>query len=224
MQYKLSPSILSADFGCLADQIGETRKAGAPYVHIDVMDGLFVPSISYGMPLIKSIRKYTDQVFDVHLMIQDPIRYITDFADAGADIITFHLEAAKDPGAVIALIGGRHRKVGLAIKPGTPIEAARPFVNRIDQLLVMTVEPGFGGQKYIPASTKRIEQAKRMIEEECDPGAVDLQVDGGINQDTITTVLDAGANVIVTGSAVYHGDICANTQYYLNILKKREQQ
>jgi ribulose-phosphate 3-epimerase len=216
---KLSPSILSADFGYLAENIQECAEAGAPYVHVDVMDGLFVPSISIGMPVIKSIRRHTGQVLDVHLMIQDPIRYIDAFADAGSDIITFHLEAAKDPGAVIDAIHAKGKKAGLSIKPATPVSAAEPYLKKLDMLLIMSVEPGFGGQQYIPSSTEKIRQARHLIDSVC-PGA-DLEVDGGIKTGNVEMVLDAGANVIVAGSAVFGGDIRANTKAFLDIAKKR---
>ena len=152
MNLELAPSILSADFGNLAADMAETARAGARYAHIDVMDGMFVPQISLGMPVIKSIRPASDLVFDVHMMVTKPERYIDAFADCGADIITFHLEATEDPDACIEMIRARGVKVGLSIKPGTPVEAAEPYLDKIDMLLIMTVEPGFGGQKFIPAS------------------------------------------------------------------------
>lgn len=218
--YILSPSILAADFNCLGEQLAQTRQGGAEWVHIDVMDGNFVPSISFGMPVIRSIRKGTDQFFDVHLMIREPERYVEAFADCGADLITFHLEATGDPGAVIAKIRTETgKKVGLSIRPSTPVEAAAPFLDSIDLLLVMTVEPGFGGQKYIEASTRRIEEARRLVRAR---GLhTDIQVDGGITRDNVDTVLDAGANVIVAGSAVYGGDIRGNVRFFVDHLAAR---
>ena len=177
-----APSILSADFSHLGDDILRTREGGAQIVHIDVMDGSFVPQLTFGDPVIRSIRPVTDQLFDVHLMVWHPERYVKRMADCGADLITFHLEAAEDPRAVI-------------------------------ELLVMTVEPGFGGQSYIPASTGRIAAARRMfagLDRE-----TDIEVDGGIKTDNVRVVLDAGANVIVAGSAVYRGDIRNNTRKFM---------
>lgn len=223
MDYILSPSILSADFGHLADQMAQTVPAGTQYLHIDVMDGIFVPSISYGMPVEKSIRPYSTQVFDTHLMIEDPIRYVGDFAQSGADIITFHVEAAKDPAAVIRAIHDLGRKAGLAIKPGTPAEAVWPYLDSLDMVLVMTVEPGFGGQKYIPSCTEKIRTVREKIDAQGLRDRVDVEVDGGINRDTIRVVLDAGANVIVAGSAVFHGDIRENTGYFMKVLKEQQE-
>lgn len=209
----LSPSILAADFARLGEQIKEADEAGAQYLHIDVMDGVFVPSISFGMPVIKTIRKVTDRIFDVHLMIVEPERYVKEFKECGADSITFHLEATEDADETIDMIRGLGCRVGMSIKPKTPVEAVRKYLNRLDMLLIMTVEPGFGGQKYIPESTERICQARKMADEmELD---LDIQVDGGITLDNAKLVLEAGANVIVAGSSVFGDHITENVKKYL---------
>lgn len=209
----LSPSILAADFARLGEQIKEVDEAGAQYLHIDVMDGVFVPSISFGMPVIKTIRKVTDRIFDVHLMIVEPERYVKEFKECGADSITFHLEATEDADETIDMIRGLGCRVGMSIKPKTPVEAVRKYLNKLDMLLVMTVEPGFGGQKYIPESTERIRQVQKMADE---MGLdLDVQVDGGITLDNAKIVLEAGANVIVAGSSIFGGNITENVKQYL---------
>ena len=209
----LSPSILAADFARLGEQIQEACEAGAEYIHIDVMDGVFVPSISFGMPVIRTIRKVTDKVFDVHLMIVEPERYVKEFIACGADSITFHLEATEDAEATISLIRSLGCRVGMSIKPRTPVEVVRKYLSKLDMLLVMTVEPGFGGQKYIPESTERVRQIRKMADE---LGVdLDIQVDGGITKDNVKIVLEAGANVIVAGSAIFGGNITENVKGYL---------
>lgn len=209
----LAPSILAADFAVLGEQIRTVDNAGAQYIHIDVMDGIFVPSISYGMPVIKSLRKVTDRVFDVHLMIEKPERYIDAFADCGADSITFHIEATNKADEILEDIHGRGLRAGISVKPHTPVEVLRPYLDRLDMILVMTVEPGFGGQSYLDFCTGKVETARKLAEEA--GREIDIQVDGGITLDNVDVALSAGANVIVAGSAVFGGDIAANTRAFL---------
>ncbi len=212
----LSPSILSADFTRLGEQVTEAEQAGAKYLHIDVMDGVFVPSISFGMPILKSLRPHTELVFDVHLMILDPIRYIDKFIDLGAEILTFHEEVAREPRELEALIDKIHargKKAGLAIKPETDISVFRPYLHELEQFLVMTVRPGYSGQAYMPETTEKIWRTRRMLE---DAGIeADIQVDGGITDETLPIVLEAGANVIVAGSSIFKGDITDNCKRFL---------
>ena len=212
----LSPSILSADFTKLGEEIETIDNAGPEYIHVDVMDGMFVPSISYGMPVIKSIRKSTGKVFDVHLMISEPIRYIADFAASGADMITVHVEACSDVVATIEKIREYKLKVGITLNPDTPVSAIKPYLNRVDMVLIMSVNPGFGGQKFITSSVDKIKEVKRLRDEL--NLSYDIEVDGGINIDNLATVLEAGANVIVAGSAIFRGDAAENVKKFKSIM------
>ena len=214
----LAPSILSADFNCLGKQIETVVQACAEYLHIDVMDGMFVPSISFGMPVISSIRKETDCVFDVHLMIENPDRYIETFAKCGADSITVHAEATKHLHRYIQSIRQQGVKAGVALNPATPLSALDYVLEDIDLVLIMTVNPGFGGQSYIPAMTEKIrtlrERAMSIGKE------LDIEVDGGINDGTIRTVLEAGANICVAGSAVFNDDPEGSVKKFLSAMKE----
>lgn len=216
----LSPSILSADFWHLGEHIRQVEEAKVPWLHVDVMDGIFVPSISYGMPVLKCVRKHTDLFLDVHLMIDRPERYVKDFADSGADLINFHIEATDKVAETIEAIRALGKKVGISIKPGTPASAVEPYLALVDMILVMTVEPGFGGQKLIPECIDKVKEVRTML------GAkglqADVQVDGGIYLDNVEDALQAGANVIVAGSAVFKDDICANAKAFMEKLESSQ--
>ena len=209
----LSPSILAADFSRLGEQIKEVEQAGAKYLHIDVMDGIFVPDISFGMPVISSIRKCTDIVFDVHLMIDRPERYIREFADCGANLINFHLEAVEDVTGAIQRIRFLGRKAGISISPRTPARAVEPYLKLVDMVLVMTVEPGFGGQKLIPECLDKVREVRAMVLEK--GLRTDIEVDGGIRIDNVEQALEAGANIVVSGSAVFRDRISDNVRNFL---------
>lgn len=217
MERCLAPSILSADFGILKEQLSLIDDAGAQYVHFDVMDGLYVPSISFGLPVLKSIRNYTDRLFDVHLMIVDPERYIKDFVEAGADIITVHAEACKHLDATIDLIKKSGVMAGVALNPATPITDIIHVLDKVDMVLIMTVNPGFGGQSLIPYTIDKVRELSALCRQK--NLKIDIEVDGGINRDTIDDVLDAGANIIVAGSAVFNGDVKANAEFLLEKMK-----
>ena len=201
---KIAPSILSADFANLERDI--RRVSTADYLHVDVMDGVFVPNISIGLPVVESIRKVTDLPLDVHLMIVEPVRYVERFCDAGADLVTVHLEADTEANthAAIAKIHARGKRAGVVLKPKTPAEAVLPFLEEVELILVMTVEPGFGGQKFMADQMGKVSQIRRWIDER-NP-ACELEVDGGVAPDTCRTCIDAGANVLVAGSAVYKAE------------------
>ena len=211
----LSPSILAADFTVLGEQMKKVEAGGNDYFHFDVMDGMFVPNISFGIPVLSSVRKATSKILDVHLMVEAPERYVDKFIDAGADILTIHQEACDVPVETLRHIHARGKKAGIAIKPGTDTDTLVPYFGIADMFLIMTVEPGFGGQEYMDICTDKIKKLRKML---TDKGLdTDIQVDGGITRDNVRTVLDAGANVIVMGSSVFHGDITENARYFTKL-------
>ncbi len=209
----LAPSILSADFWNLGEAVRQVEQENIRWLHIDVMDGMFVPSISYGMPVIQGLRRRTELFFDVHLMIERPERYIREFAECGADLINFHIEATERVEETIAMIRALGRKVGITIKPQTSAAAVEPYLELVDMVLVMTVEPGFGGQRLMPHCLDKVSEVRAMTRAK--GLSVDIEVDGGICVDNVADAVLAGANVIVAGSAVYKGDVCSNVQTLL---------
>ena len=200
--YKLAPSVLSADFGDLRGAMDICQKGGAHWIHIDVMDNQFVPNLTIGPPVVKSLRKYTDKFLDVHMMVVEPEKLVEPFARAGADGITFHVEAAENPNEVIDLIKSTGKQVGISLKPGTPLSSIEPFLDKVDLVLIMTVEPGFGGQGYLPGSSDRIKKLKSRLNEMC-LDRVLIEVDGGVKLYNMKEVVEAGADVLVAGSAVF---------------------
>ena len=220
MNYVLSPSILAADFKVLGQEMKKTEENGAAYIHFDVMDGMFVPSISFGMPVLASIHDATEQFMDAHLMVQEPIRYVEAFQKAGADYVTVHLEACEDVKTTLDKIHACGMKAGLAVNPETDVKELVPYLEDVEMILIMSVHPGFGGQKFIPESLDKIREVRAMLNEK--NLETDIQVDGGIYVENVREVLDAGANVIVAGSAVFRGDAGENTAKFMEILKSHE--
>ena len=217
MKYELSPSILAADFNRLGEQIKKVEEAGTRWLHFDVMDGIIVPSISFGMPVLASLKKETSLFMDVHLMITDPGRYVDTFMNNGADMLTVHAEACTHLDRTIAQIKEAGCRAGVALNPATPVSVLEHVLDTVDMVLIMTVNPGFGGQKYIPYCTRKV----AVLRNEFDRRGLDtdIQVDGGITTDTLPEVLKAGANIFVAGSAVFKGDITKNAKELLELME-----
>lgn len=218
--YKLAPSILAADFSNLGRDVKEIENAGVEYLHIDVMDGMYVPTISFGAPIVRSLRKVSSLVFDVHLMIEDPIRLIDEFVEAGADIITVHAEACKHLHRTITEIKEKGIKVGVSLNPSTPLNILEYVLDELDMVLLMSVNPGYGGQDFLPLTIEKIKTLKEMIDKK--NLKADIEVDGGITTENVHEVLDAGANVIVAGTAVFNNDISENIKQFKEVFKKYE--
>ena len=198
---KISPSLLAADFTRLGEELSDIERAGADMLHLDVMDGVFVTNISFGLPVVEALRNKSGMVFDVHLMIVEPERYVARFIDAGADIVTFHHEATKDTASTLKMIREKGAKAAVSVKPNTPVEEIYPYLELCDMVLIMTVEPGYGGQALIPETIEKVRKIKAEIDKR--GLKIDVQVDGGINADNATDVKEAGANVLVAGSSVF---------------------
>ncbi len=217
----LAPSILAADFSNLERDIKCVQKAGAKYIHVDVMDGNFVPNISLGAPVAKSIRKHITGIMDVHLMIDNPDKFLEDFKEAGADILTVHLEATHHIHRAVQRIRALGMKAGVSLNPGTPVSSLRPIIEEVDLVLIMSVNPGFGGQKFIPYSLYKLQEV-RSLAERYNKDLL-IQVDGGVNLDNVQTIIEAGANLIVAGSSVFDGeDAARNTESFLKQFKRYE--
>lgn len=219
--YILAPSILGADFTRLGEEVKTAAEAGAQYIHLDVMDGNFVPNISFGVPVIEKLRGVTDAVFDAHLMVEDPDRYVEDFAKAGADLITVHAEATKHLHRTLEHIRSLGKKAGVALNPATSIHCLENVLDNVDMILLMTVNPGFGGQKFIPWSLEKIKALKIFLKERGKD--IDIQVDGGITLDNVEEIMKAGANIIVAGSSVYKGDVTQNVKDFLSKMESMEE-
>lgn len=217
MKY-LAPSVLSADFSKLGEEVRLVSEAGAEYIHLDVMDGMFVPNITFGAPVIKKIRPYSDKVFDVHLMIEDPGRYIRDFADAGADVISVHAEACTHLDRNLNQIHDLGLKAGVVLNPATPLSAIEWVLDLADIVMLMTVNPGFGNQKFIPYSVNKLKELKKMITERSCSTLIEL--DGGVTLDNCAMLMEAGADILVAGSAVFKNDAAANVRAFHEIMKQ----
>jgi len=209
MNYQLAPSLLAADFNRLEEQISEVENSGCQWIHLDVMDGMFVPSISFGMPVISSIRKKSDLYFDVHMMVDQPERYIADMKEAGAQLFTVHAEACRHLDRTLEQIHDAGMESGVALNPATPLCMVKHVLAKTDLILIMSVNPGFGGQKFIPSSLEKITELREMLDDEGCPDIM-IEVDGGVGSGNIYEVLEAGANIIVAGTAVFRGDIPEN--------------
>lgn len=216
--YKLAPSILAADLSCLNEEVSQVYKAGAHELHIDVMDGMFVPSISFGIPVMKALRQKTEMFFDVHLMIEEPIRYIGDFADAGADGITVHAEACRHLSRTLQTIKKTGRRTGVSLNPATPLEVLSYILDDLDMVLLMSVNPGFGGQQFIPAIYDKIRSLRGMLDEKGYQN-IEIQVDGGVTAENAARIIAAGANILVAGTAVFKGNKNANVAMFKEVFK-----
>lgn len=217
---KLAPSILAADFKNLGQQVVEVSEAGAQFIHLDVMDGAFVPSISFGMPVITSLRSCTNCVFDVHMMIEEPGRYVSDIKEAGADLICIHAEACTHLDRTVNQIKEAGARVGVALNPATPLSVLEYILPEVDMILLMTVNPGFGGQKFIPYTLEKVRALRTMCQER--ELNTDIQVDGGVTLNNVRELIEAGANVFVAGSAVFKGNAHENTKAFLKIFEEYE--